>query len=58
MDSLIPGHLLLVKSPENLYDNIIGRVNNENSLKTIIKIRDRFFGDNLDGAQWIIDQIE
>jgi len=58
MDSLIPGSLLLVKSHENLYDNIIDRVNNENTLKTIIKIRDRFFGDNLDGAQWIIDQIE
>jgi hypothetical protein len=58
MDSLIPGHLFLVKSPENLYDHIISRVNHENSLKTIIKIRDRFFGDNLDGAQWIIDQIE
>jgi len=58
MDSLIPGHLFLVKTPESLYDNIISRVNNENSLGTIKNIRNRFFGDNLDGAQWIIDQLE
>jgi hypothetical protein len=57
IDSLIPGESLLNDSPEKLYDNTINRINNENSLKTIIKTRDRFFGENLDGAQWIIDQI-
>jgi hypothetical protein len=58
MDSLIPRQLLLVKNPKNLYENIVNRVNNENSLGTIHKIRHRFFGDNLDGTQWIISQID
>tara|TARA_B110000483_G_C18037064_1_gene481065 strand:+ start:15 stop:620 length:606 start_codon:yes stop_codon:yes gene_type:complete len=58
IDSLVSGHLLLVKNSESLYDHIVDRVNNENSLGTILKIRKRFFGENLDGTQWIIDQIE
>jgi hypothetical protein len=58
MDSLIPERSLLVTKPESLYKNIVDRVKNENSLKTITKIRERFFGDNLDGTQWIINQLE
>jgi hypothetical protein len=33
------------------------RVNNEESLDTISLTRSRFFGDNKDGAQWVIDQL-
>ena len=57
MDELIHGGLLLVKDPELLYKEINYRVEKENDLKTIEKIRYRFFGDNKDGSQWIIDQL-
>ena len=57
MDELIPSGLLLVKDPELLCKEINSRVEKENELKTIEKIRYRFFGDNKDGAQWIIDQL-
>jgi len=57
MDSLIPGHSLLVNDPEFLCQNIVDRVNNEVYLQTVDKIRARFFGDNKDGSQWLIDQL-
>ena len=57
MDELIPSGLLLAKDPELLCKEINSRVEKENELKTIEKIRYRFFGDNKDGAQWIIDQL-
>jgi hypothetical protein len=57
MDELIPGCSLLVKNPELLYEEIKSRVKKENDLKTIEKTRYRFFGDNKDGSQWIIDQL-
>jgi len=61
MDELIPSGLLLAKDPEKdpelLCKEINSRVEKENELKTIEKIRYRFFGDNKDGAQWIIDQL-
>ena len=57
IDSLIPGRSLLVRDPELLYEHIIDRVNNEHSLNTIEIIRKRFFGENKDGAQWIVEQL-
>jgi len=57
MDELIPGCSLLVNNPELLYEEIKSRVKKEDDLKTIEKIRYRFFGDNKDGSQWIIDQL-
>jgi hypothetical protein len=57
INSLISGQLLMVNQPELLYEHIVYRVNNEHSLKTIDLIRKKFFGDNKDGAQWIIDQL-
>ena len=58
MDTLIPGQLLLVRQPDQLYEHIINRVNNEYSLNTIEIIRKKFFGDNNDGSQWVIDQLQ
>jgi len=57
MESLISGHSLLIKEPENLYQNIVERVNNEDTLETVIKIRSKFFGENKDGAQWVVEQL-
>ena len=57
IDKLIPGRQLLVKDPEFLCKEIQFRVENENDLKTIEKTKYRFFGDNKDGAQWIVDQL-
>jgi hypothetical protein len=57
IDELIPGHRLLVRSPELLCKEIQFRIENENDLKTIEKTKYRFFGDNKDGAQWIVDQL-
>ena len=58
MDTLIPGQLLLVRQPELLYEHIVHRVNNEHSLNTIEIIRKKFFGDNNDGSQWVINQLQ
>jgi len=57
INELIPGHQLLVKSPEVLCKEIQFRTKNENDLKTIEKTKYRFFGDNKDGAQWVVDQL-
>jgi len=57
IDKLIPGRQLLVKDPEFLCKEIQFRVENENDLKTIEKTKHMFFGDNNDGAQWIVDQL-
>ena len=57
IDNLISGNLLLVREPELLYEHIVHRVNNEHSLNTIEIIRKRFFGENKDGAQWIVEQL-
>ena len=57
IDKLIPGRQLLVKDPEFLCKEIQFRVENENDLKTIEKTKHMFFGDNNDGAQWVVDQL-
>ena len=57
MDSLIPDCSLLVKNSKLLHEEIQFRVENENELKTIEKTKYRFFGDNRDGAQWIVEQL-
>jgi len=57
IDNLILDEPLLIREPEELYSNLLYRINNEEVLKTIPKIQNRFFGDNKDGTQWIIDQI-
>jgi len=57
MDSILDNQKLLVRSSESIYENILYRVNNESNLGTIRTIRYHFFGDNKDGAQWIVDQL-
>ncbi len=57
INSLIQGKSLLINSPEKLYMQLNYRVNNEATLNTISQTRTRFFGDNKDGAQWVIDQL-
>jgi len=58
IDTFMPGESILIKDNEKLYEKIIHRVNNEKTLNTVSIIRDRFFGGNKDGCQWIIDQIK
>jgi hypothetical protein len=58
MDKLLSSYELLVKSPELLCKEIRFRVENEVNLKTINKTRNRFFGDNHDGSQWIIERLK
>jgi hypothetical protein len=57
MDTIVPNCTLLVKDPDMVCREILSRIKNEKRLKTIEKIRCRFFGDNKDGAQWIVDQL-
>ena len=57
IDSLFPRQNLLVNNPESLHENILFRINNEDALDTIGKIRYNFFGDNKDGAEWIVKQL-
>jgi hypothetical protein len=58
MDTLMPDQLLLVRQPDQLYEHIINRVNNEHFLNTVEKIRNKFFGDGNDGSQWVINQLQ
>jgi hypothetical protein len=58
MDTVIENYPLLVKDSDMVCREILSRIINENRLKTIEKIRYRFFGDNKDGAQWIVDQLK
>jgi hypothetical protein len=57
IDELTYKHNLLVKDPEFLCNEIQYRVENENELNTIEKIKIRFFGENKDGAHWIVEQL-
>ena len=58
IDELTHSRQLLVKDPEVLCKEIQFRVENEKELKTIEKTKYRFFGDNKDGAQWIVEQLK
>ena len=57
IDELTYKHNLLIKDPKFLCNEIKFRVENENDLKTIEKIKKRFFGENKDGAHWILEQL-
>ena len=57
IDTLIPNYSLLVKDSELLYEHILDRIANEKSINSIESIRNRFFGENKDGAQWIVEQL-
>lgn len=57
IDTLIPNKTLLVKRPEALNNHIFSRIENEQYLNTIELTKIRFFGDNRDGAQWVVDQL-
>jgi len=57
INELTHNHQLLVKGPEFLCKEIQFRVENEEELKTIEKTKYRFFGENRDGAQWLVDQL-
>ena len=56
IDELIPDYPLLVRDSELIYDHIIDRIAKEKSLNSIGTIRNRYFGENKDGAQWILEQ--
>jgi hypothetical protein len=55
INSLIPNCKLLVNKPEELYQNILYRLNKEHSLNTCDVIRKKFFGDNTDASNWFLD---
>ena len=57
IDTLISNKSLIVRNPETLCNSILSRIENEHSLDTIGLTKDRFFGNNMDGAQWIVDQL-
>ena len=57
MNSLAPNNELLVSDPHLLYENIMNRVKNEYALKTCQDIRKRFFGENRDGSEWVMEQL-
>ncbi len=57
INDLIHSRQLLVKDPKFLCQEIQFRVENEKELKTIEKTKHRFFGDNKDGTQWVVDQL-
>jgi len=57
MENILEGQSLLVRDSELLYEHIIERVNNEHVLNTIEIIRNKFFGENKDGAQWVVEQL-
>ncbi len=57
LNNLIDGCSLVVEHPDMLYDHILERIENESELESISKIRRKFFGDNKDGAQWLVDQL-
>jgi len=57
LNNLIDGCSLVVEHPDMLYDQILERIENESELQSISKIRRKFFGDNKDGAQWLVDQL-
>jgi hypothetical protein len=58
MNQLIQERNLLVENPSDLTNEIQFRVENEKKLKTINKIKYKFFGSNKDGAEWIINQLK
>ena len=58
MNQLIHGRKLLVESPIDLSNQIQFRIENENELKTIDKIKYKFFGDSSDGSDWVINQLK
>jgi len=48
---------LLCEDVKDIVGKIEYRVKNENRLQTIFKIKEKFFGSNKDGTQWIIEQL-
>jgi hypothetical protein len=58
INNLIEGESLLVRDPNKFYENILYRLNNENLIDSIGITRKLFFGDNKDGAQWVVEQIK
>ncbi len=57
MNKIIKNENLLVDSPSEICENIEYRVKNEFKLNSINIIKNTFFGNNNDGAKWIINQI-
>ena len=49
---------MLCMSEKNIVNTIINRVENERTWNTINMVRERYFGNSEDGAQWVVDQIE
>jgi len=58
VNELINNKDLLIDNPDNICKEIDFRVENEFKLNTINRIRNKFFGDNKDGADWIREEIE
>lgn len=58
INNIIKGKNLLCSNQDRLVEDIIYRIENENRLVTIQKIRKLFFGENKDGVQWIINNIK
>jgi len=57
IDSLISNKSLLIKEYSSFCKEIEYRVNNENRLNTINKIKNKFFGSNENGANWVLHKL-
>jgi len=57
LNTLVPNSGLFIESPEDICKAIISRIDNEKKLKTIDTIREHFFGENNNGAKWVVNQI-
>lgn len=58
IDTLVENKNLLITDPEYIANEIVDRINSENSIHTAKLLKDRFFGDNKDGVEWIIQQMK
>ncbi len=57
LSDIVPELNILVEDPKELPQNIILRINQEPKLKTIEKIKTRYFGENKDGAKWAVSEL-
>ena len=58
MDKIIKNKKLLCRCPNTIAEDIMYRVENENNLQTIDRIKSRFFGENNDGSEWLVKEIK
>lgn len=57
LSDLVPEFNILVDNPNSLAEHIIARLEKEPELKTIEKIKYRYFGENKNGAEWAAKEL-